>query len=167
LIGVFLAFLFARSGLLGLFLQIFGEGTLASFVSGLFFTSAFTIAPSTVALVHIAENIPTMAIAFWGALGAMIGDVIIFIILRDVLAKDLSMSLRPTVMKHFLGSLHLGFFKWILPLVGALVIISPLPDELGLALMGLSRMKIAFLLPISFCLNMIGIYTIIIFAQYV
>jgi hypothetical protein len=45
--------------------------------------------------------------------------------------------------------------------LGALIIASPLPDEFGLALMGISRMRALVLMPISFVMNALGIYCII------
>jgi len=39
-------------------------------------------------------------------------------------------------------------------------VISPLPDELGLAMMGLSKMKTSLFIPISFILNSLGILAI-------
>lgn len=39
---------------------------LASFFAGIFFTSAFTLAPASIALVHIAENSPIGGVALWG-----------------------------------------------------------------------------------------------------
>lgn len=165
LIGAVLAYVFARSGLIDLFIMLLGGSYTASFISGIFFTSAFTIAPSTVALASIAGTTSTMSVAFFGALGAMIGDVIMFLFIRDYLAKDIMASIRPSTLRHIMHSLHFGFFKWTLPIVGALVIASPLPNELGLTLMGLSRMRIGFLLPLSFCLNLIGIYSILWLAQ--
>ncbi|OGG78335.1 hypothetical protein A3A36_01445 [Candidatus Kaiserbacteria bacterium RIFCSPLOWO2_01_FULL_52_12b] len=56
-------------------------------------------------------------------------------------------------------------FKWLIPFVGALIIASPLPDEAGLAMMGLSKMKTSVFIPISFALNFLGILAIGIFAK--
>ena len=47
--------------------------------------------------------------------------------------------------------------RWFLMGVGALIIALPLPDEIGLVMMGLSRMKARHLIPISFVLNSLGI----------
>ena len=47
-----------------------------------------------------------------------------------------------------------------MPLTGAIIIASPLPDELGLAMMGLSRVPIAAFIPISYTMNFLGILLI-------
>jgi hypothetical protein len=73
-IGIFLAILLSKTGILDLVINNFiNHYVLASFVAGVFFTSAFTIAPASVALVHIAEYAPLNWIAVWGALGAVCG----------------------------------------------------------------------------------------------
>jgi len=56
--------------------------------------------------------------------------------------------------------LHLRLFRWSMVLFGALVIASPLPDEIGLAMMGLSKVKTLLFIPISFSLNAFGILII-------
>jgi hypothetical protein len=135
-------------------------------VSGIFFTSAFTIAPASVALSHLASTSASIGIvAFWGALGAMCGDLMLFFFIRDRFADDLIASVKPSFAKHVLHSFHLGFLKWLSPLIGAAIIASPLPDELGLTLMGLSKTRVAVLLPVSFVMNMIGIYGLVWFAH--
>lgn len=139
---------------------------LASFVAGIFFTSTFTIAPASIAIVHIAaEHVPLSSLAFWGALGAMCGDLILFFFIKDRFADDLMGVMSPSAKKHFLHSFHFGFFKWLSPILGALIIASPLPDEIGISLLGMSKVKLAVLLPISFVMNFIGIYAIVGFAN--
>jgi hypothetical protein len=95
----------------------------------------------------------------------MIGDLILFLFIRDRFADDLAASFKPSLARHILSSFHLGFLKWLAPVVGALIIASPLPDELGLGLMGISKTKIAILLPVSFVMNFLGICALVWFAQ--
>ena len=59
--------------------------------------------------------------------------------------------------KRFFAVFHRRMFRWVLPFVGALIIASPFPDEIGLGLMGLSRMRVRDLMIISFVMNAIGI----------
>ena len=164
-IGIVLAIIISRSGLLDSFLGIFGNVALASFVAGIFFTSAFTIAPSSVALARLIETTPMHTVAIWGALGALCGDLMLFFFIRDRFAEDLKRSFKPSFTKHFLHSFHLGFLKWLSPAIGAVLIASPLPDELGLTLMGLSKTRLVFLIPISFVMNILGIYVLAWFAH--
>jgi len=165
LCGATLAIILSRLGAISWFVGMLGGQAAASFVAGIFWTSAFTIAPSSLALASIADSAPAASIALWGGLGAMCGDLILFFFIRDRLAGDIMASMKPSVVKHIIGSFHLGFLKWLSPVLGALVIASPLPDELGLTLMGLSKTRVAILMPISFIMNTIGIYGIVWFAH--
>lgn len=166
-IGIVIAIVISRSGLLDVLLRILGDGAAASFIAGIFFTSAFTIAPSSVALAHIMQTTPIFTVASWGAFGALCGDLILFFFIRDRFSEDLKRSLKPSFVKHILSSFHFGFLKWLSPILGALIIASPLPDELGLTLMGLSKMRVTILIPVSYVMNWLGIYALVWFAQLV
>ncbi|MDP3800322.1 MAG: hypothetical protein Q8Q90_02755, partial [bacterium] len=58
-----------------------------------------------------------------------------------------------SIIKFFRKS----FLRWFTPFLGALIIASPFPDELGLVLMGLSKTNTKVFIPVSFGLNFIGI----------
>jgi hypothetical protein len=165
--GVAIAIVLSNSGLIDRLVDYLGGHNVASFVSGIFFTSAFTLAPATVAFVHISENSPLLPTALWGGLGAMVGDLILFLFIRDKFANDLRAAFKPKILRHIIGTFHFGFLKWLSPVIGALIIASPLPDEFGLALMGMSKTKLYVLLPIAFVMNVIGIYMVATFAQFI
>ena len=165
LTGAVIAIALAKSGWLDVILAFLGSVPVASFIAGIFFTSAFTIAPSSVALSHLIESSSLLTVALWGALGALCGDLILFFFIRDRFAEDLQHSLKPSLLKHIMSSFHLGFMKWLAPILGAFIIASPLPDELGLTLMGLSRVRLAVLIPVSFIMNALGIYALVWFAH--
>ena len=44
-----------------------------------------------------------------------------------------------------------------MPLVGAFIVASPLPDEVGLVMMGLSKVRTAWFVPTVFVLDFLGI----------
>lgn len=130
---------------------------LASFAAGLFFTSIFTIAPAGVALAGLAMAGSPLEVALWGALGAMCGDVVLFLFIRDHFTEELLSLVKMRRVKQVVSIIHLRIFRWMLPCLGALIIASPLPDELGLAMMGLSRMHASIFLPVSYSMNFLGI----------
>ncbi|MFA6405003.1 MAG: hypothetical protein WCW03_03325 [Candidatus Paceibacterota bacterium] len=166
-IGAVIALLLSQSGVISVVIDFLGGTAISSFVAGIFFTSVFTIAPASVAFADISQTGAPLTIILWGGLGAMCGDLILFFFIRDRFTDDLLNSMRPSIVKHILASFHLGFMKWLSPILGALIISSPLPDELGLTLMGLSKMRIAVLMPVSLIMNMMGIYLICWLAQVV
>jgi hypothetical protein len=47
---------------------------------------------------------------------------------------------------------------WLLPLVGAIIIASPLPDEPGVAMLGISKIRRWVFTVVVFFLNTIGVY---------
>ena len=160
-VSILIAWFLISSGIIASLLSSSNAGQITqSFVSGVFFTSAFTIAPASVFLVGLADTVPIYIIAFFGALGAMCGDLIMFLFIRDRLANDIRGYFRGKASGRFLNSFHTGFWKWLSPLMGGFIIASPLPDEIGISLLGISRIRLKSLLPISFVSNFIGILVI-------
>lgn len=158
LISILIAYALVYLGIVELLIsQVKGFNILGSFIAGIFFTSVFTIAPASVALAGLINGGSLFSVAFWGAIGALFGDLLLFFFIKDVFAEDLLRFARSFWRKHFLGSFHFGFLKWLSPILGGFIIASPLPDELGLALMGLSKTRLLVLVPISFVCNFIGI----------
>ena len=48
-------------------------------------------------------------------------------------------------------------FRWLTFFAGGFIIASPLPDELGIALLGFSKLKTSLFVPLSFTFNFLGI----------
>jgi hypothetical protein len=132
-----------------------------SFLAGMFFTSIFTTAPSIVALGEIAQMQSVFIVAFFGALGALIGDLVIFRFIKDRLSDHLMELMKHQVagtklkFKH-----HLTFFRYLTFFVGGIIIASPLPDEIGIGLLGLSKMNMKWFIPVAFIGNFVGILLI-------
>ncbi len=135
------------------------------FLAGIFFTSAFTLAPAAIVLAQLAQVLPAHWVILFGALGAMVGDYILFHIIRDRFSMHLMKALKHTHWKSFFRSFHFGFLKWLSPVVGALIIASPLPDEFGIVLMGLSRVQTRMFLFIAFLMNALGVAGVVLFSH--
>jgi hypothetical protein len=142
------------------FSAVSGLRNIGAFFVGMFFTSFFTIALASVILVKMASLTSVWQVAFWGALGAMVGDYIIFKFIRDFLADDILDFIRHSPLKKTMHFFKMRIFRWVWPTMGAAIIVSPLPDELGLAMMGISRMPTYVLLPMTFVFNYLGILLI-------
>lgn len=141
--------------------------SLSSLVAGFFFTSIFTTAPAIVALGEIAKNGSVFYTAFFGAIGSLLGDLIIFKFIRDELADHMYQILKHEKWWRRVHHLtfHLRYFRWFTFFLGGLIIASPLPDELGISLLGLSKMKTRHFMPISFIFNFLGILAISLLAK--
>ncbi len=140
-------------------------GYIGSFVSGIFFVSTFTVTPASVVLFKLAQPYNPLLIAITAGIGAVIGDYIIFRFLKDKVFEEM----KPIFMK--LGGSNLSrllstpYFAWLAPVIGALIIASPFPDEIGVGLMGISKLKNWQFLTISFLLNSLGILLVITIAK--
>ncbi|MCI0558491.1 MAG: hypothetical protein MN733_08355 [Nitrososphaera sp.] len=131
---------------------------LSSFVAGIFFTSIFTTAPAIAALIEIAQTSSLVWVSFFGAFGAMCGDFLMFRFMRDRFSEHLLHTIHlqgaRRRLKHFLKP---RLFRRLTFVIGGLIIASPLPDELGLTLLGLSKTKTSWFLPLAFVCNFAGI----------
>lgn len=134
---------------------------LGSFIAGMFFTSVFTTAPAIVALGEIANANSIVLTAIFGGVGAVVGDLVIFRFIRDRFSEHLMELVgHRKAGRKVSALLHLRFFRWFTFVVGGLIIASPLPDELGIGLLGFSKMKILWFIPLSLTFNSIGILLI-------
>ena len=133
----------------------------SSFFAGMFFTSVFTTAPAIVALGEIATQGNLFVVSVLGAVGAMCGDALIFAFVKNKLSEHVSLLIgqqtRRKRVRHFFKSRLIRIFSFVL---GGIIIASPLPDELGIGLMGISKMKTRYFLVLSFAFNFIGILLI-------
>lgn len=160
-LSVVIAVILAKTEILKTFLVATQETKiLGSFFSGMFFTSVFTTAPATVVLAELAQSNSVFLVALFGALGAMLGDLVIFGFIKDYLAEDILHLLRGSGYERFSVILKLKLFRWFIPFIGALIIASPLPDELGLVMLGLSKTRTKFFILISLTFNFLGILVI-------
>ena len=153
-LSVLLAIFVAKTGIVkGILLQNGEAEVIGSFLSGMFFTSIFTTAPAMVMLYEIAEGWAALPVALIGAFGAVVGDLLIFRFIRDRLTAG--------VNRKWIKILHLSKARFLAAIFGAIIIASPLPDELGLALMGMSNVKQRWIIPMSFVFNFLGILAIL------
>lgn len=139
---------------------------IGSFIAGMFFTTVFTTAPAIAALGNIAQTHSIISNAFFGALGAVIGDVLIFQFIKDRLSEHfVELISHNTTWKRVKHLFRLRYFRWFTFLIGGMLIASPLPDELGIGVLGFSKMKLSVFIPLSLFFNFVGITLIGIVAR--
>ncbi|MBI2452269.1 hypothetical protein HYV50_04315 [Candidatus Pacearchaeota archaeon] len=131
-----------------------------SFVAGMFFTSVFTTVPAVIALVEIARIESVWITAFFGAMGAVVGDTIIFIFARKRLSLDFFYLMKKTRAERAKWIVKSKLFRIVSIFLGGLIIASPLPDELGLMMMGLTKLRTSFFMALSYSFNFLGILAI-------
>ncbi len=164
--GIALAVYFVKSDLLSTAVAHAAQFSLVvSFVEGFFFTSILTTTPAIVAILESAAYIPAWKLALVGGIGAVCGDMLVFRFVQSKLVEHiLRVVFHPRVMR-FGARVAAGPLWWLGPLCGTLVIASPLPDEIGLLMMGLSHIRLIQFIPLSFIANAGGIYIMAIAAQ--
>jgi hypothetical protein len=155
--SVSFAVFLAQHDLIERFMSLIGSVPVEALVTGFFFTSLLTITPAGVAFAEMAHTVPTFQLAAWGAAGAVVGDLVLFLFVRDALSDDIMAMLRGSWVRKLKALFKSPFLSWAVPLAGALIIASPLPDEVGLAMLGLSKTDLRFLIPVSYAMNFIGI----------
>lgn len=137
-------------------------GLVGAFAGGIMFASAFTVVSGTIILLSLAHTLPIWQIAITAGFGAIITNYFIFRFVRNDLYDEIKDIYEHFGNRHLTTLLHTKYFHWFMPLLGALIIASPLPDELGISLLGISRMSQKEFIFLSFVLNTLGITAILV-----
>lgn len=137
-----------------------GFDYLSIFVAGIFFTSVFTTPFAIVALGELSLHSNLFLFAVVGGLGALSGDYLMFRFFKNRVSEDFGYLLSISRVKRLPHLFRTEAFKWFAPFLGALIIASPLPDEIGVAILGVSKLDEWAFLPLSFFANSFGILVI-------
>lgn len=162
-ISLIIAFILLRNQEFhNLLLRLGNYGYLEAFIGGALFVSTFTVFIGTVILLFLVKTLNPIEIGLIAGAGAVLSDFTIF---HFVKSKSFIDEIKH-FFQYFGGDkithlIHSKYFSWTLPVIGALIVASPLPDELGVSLMGISKMKTYEFLILSFILNFIGIFLVV------
>lgn len=133
----------------------------AEVVAGIFYTSFLTSPVSLAMLVVLAQESNPIQTALLAGLGAAFGDFLIVKFFRKGFSSELhlvSKELHLQEVNKFLQKLHMEF---ITPLAGAVIIASPFPDELGIMMLGISKLRYREIAILTYILNTAGILLIV------
>jgi hypothetical protein len=167
ILSLILVFYLAQTPVLDSAINALGNlGYIGAFIVGNFFVSTFTVAPAGIVLYHLADQLHPVEVALLAGAGAMLGDYVMFRFMRDKVFDEL----RPMLMRLQTPKVKVLFkspyFAWLLPLVGAFIIASPFPDEIGVSMLGASKIKQWQFFALAFVLNSIGIFFIVSIARW-
>lgn len=137
-----------------------GLGYLGAFIAGVLFVSTFTVPISVVILSVLNSHLSLPEICLAAGIGAMLGDFVMFHLVKDDLMEELKPVEKYIEGTHLWKLLHTRHFQWTLPVIGAIFIMTPLPNELGISLLKLARMPTPEFTLVSFLLNLVGIFSI-------
>jgi len=138
-------------------------GYIGTFIAGTFFTYGFTSAPAAAVLMVLGKGQNIFLGAALGGLGALIGDAIIFKLVRTTFADEIRRLSRARMVLRAEERLPHLLKKHLAPVLAGFIIASPLPDEIGVSLLAashkISAKKFALL---SFSFNSLGILALLV-----
>ncbi len=153
-LSIIIAFYLFFSGLLTKLIGLMGNfGIIGILISGILFGYAFTAAPATASLISFTNYYNPLIVSFIGAIGTMLGDLLIFNFFKKGLPKEIETIIKKTKIEKIKKSK----FKWLIPGIAGFIIASPLPDEIGVSLLGVTKFKTTTFMLLAFTLNFIGI----------
>lgn len=161
--GILASLILSRMEVFHTFLLQLGTwGYIGAFIAGILFVNTFTVTTGILILFILTKYLWPIEIGIVAGLGAVAGDLIIFRFVKNNLEQELELIYNKVDSKHHIVKLfHSRYFHWTLPVLGAIIIASPLPDEMGVTLLGLSKMKTYEFIFVSFLLNSFGIFSIV------
>jgi len=138
---------------------------LGAYFAGMIFVSSFTVPISIALIIILASDVHPILLALIGGVGALTGDLILFRYFKDHLGEELSLLFGKSGTRYIKSVIKSKYISWTLPIIGAFIIASPLPDELGISLLGLSKISDTKFALISYLSNFFGILAIASVAQ--
>ena len=113
----------------------------------------------------LGSTLNPLYMAIIAAAGAMLADFIIFKIFEHKLSHHYGLFDKMRLWfreRKFLNYIkNHRILKYSIPLIGALIIASPLPDELGIAILGASKYNQKKFFLVAFIMNFIGVLGIV------
>lgn len=159
-------FYFSSSDWLQVLINHIGNyGYIGAFIAGAFFVSTFTVAPAAAVLFNLAEKLNPLEVALLAGLGGMIGDYIIFRFFKDRIFEELAPLFKQFGGSYLRNVFKTPYFAWMTPFIGAILVASPIPDEVGIGLLGVSKLKDWQFLFLVFLLDVAGVFIIVTVAQ--
>ncbi len=137
------------------------------FFTGILFVFTFTVATTIIIFHTLGEVMSPWTIGLIAGFGAVVGDYLIFMFVRKHIFGDTE-RLAKQFPKSFWGKLAKNtYFQWLLPVLGIAIVALPFPDEVGIALLGISKIKLYQFIILAFIAHAIIITLIAMTGQVV
>lgn len=141
-------------------------GYFGTFLAGILFAYGFTAAPATALLLILAQEQNFWIAGLLGGVGALVGDYLIFRFIRHSLDDELRKLAREKPVRYVNRKIPALIKIHLIPVIAGFIIASPLPDEIGVSLLAVSRhISTKVFLVISYVLNTLGILVILAMGQ--
>jgi hypothetical protein len=157
-------FLLDSALLASVFKYLESLGFLGGLLAGMLSASLFTAAPALVLIIDLAPQLDPLFLALIVGVGAALGDMIILLFFEERIFHEL----KPVYLRlrgRNRGRPRKPRRSAALLLLGTFFITSPLPDEVGLGLLGISHFPKVVILVICLGLNVLGAALIILAAR--
>ena len=161
-LSVLVTILIVRSGAVHDLLRATDDlGILTALIAGVFFASVFTVVPAGAVLGELSQGMSPLIVAFFGAIGCLLSDLLINSALLNRAQNDADDVLRHSPLKKIYRAIKKrSSISWLAALIGAIIVASPFPDEVGLFLMSASKIRRSIFIPLLFALDFLGIYLV-------
>ena len=147
---------------------LFSHGLPTAFIAGLLFISTFTCPIACAMLLVLAEKYPLPELWSIAAIAAIMSDYIFFNMIKDNIGEELKPIFEGLTggnhIKNVLGTEH---FRWLFPIIGAGIILSPLPKVMGLNMLGIHKLKRMQFIALSAGVNTVGIAFILLLSFFI
>jgi hypothetical protein len=151
------------SGTIEKFVLSMGEyGYLGAFIGGFFYSYGVTSPLAVVLFAAFSKDLNITVAAVLGGFGAMTSDYIIFKSVEETLKKPIQLTSH---YKIKIPKIKSKLFYILSPLVAAIIIGSPLPDELAAVILGMEKLDDKAFVLLSFSFNLLGLLVIMLIAR--
>lgn len=163
-VGIYLQTSYLAEVLINFFSQLFFIP--AAFLMGLLFSLTFTAAISTSVFLLLAQTTHNpLLIAILGGLGSVAANSIIYKFFKEEIIDDIKFLEKKYARKIAHKIIHSKLVVGLAPYIGALLLASPLPDEIGILIIAGANFKYTKFFLLSFALHTAGILAIVLIGQ--
>lgn len=131
------------------------------FIAGILYVSAPTTALGILILLDLTKALSLAEISIIAGLGGVVGDFVIFRFFKHDLLGELTLIYNKLGGKHITKAFNHKYLRWSIPIIGVIIIASPFPDEIGVGLMGLTKIKTYQFILLSLALDIIGVFLLV------
>ena len=124
----------------------------AEFVAGMFYTSLITTPISIALLTTLSTTSNIYFVALIGGVGAVVGDFLILNVFSKIGSTITIRNRKPRF--------HTKIPKSLLRTLGVLCLILPVPDEVAMALLGISRISTRMFILVVYPAKALGIFMV-------
>ncbi len=134
---------------------------IGSFIAGILYVSASTAPFGVFLLLGLSKTLSALEIAIFAGLGGVVADFVLFRFFRVNILSEVTPIYNKFGGQHLTRLMRHRLLRWSLFFIGAIIIASPFPDEIGISLMGISKIKTHQFVLLSLILDIGGVFLLV------